>query len=496
MSEPEPEPGQEHSGVVRWSRLLMTTIPLDDDHTICCSATSAPPSFIEYLIVSIVSATLLFCGLSSWPWDHDEVATLIEMGVLDLPVDGAPLEQLKRLPKLVPVWYSSQHAFLTVLPRNEFGTRVLGALCGTLTLLSVFYIGGQWRGRILGWAFVVILGTSQCFIWLSQQNRFYSMAMLFLVWSLASIWYSGRRTRVVTASLLLTVPLAVLSHNLLVVVYGIAAIASICCLPFRLVPVYVAVRSSLSAVVAFLIYFFYLRPLMTGWVSGDTGGTNELVSFIAQIGIPTIALAGLGATFAATSRENLRVSAWWIVSAFGGCLFVALSPWLVGNWNPRYALFFMMPLWFLATLSIEHLSLRSSGRIVVLGVFAFVILLQAPKLASHYRDGSRHDFRAAADFVASHEHERHGTILTNWPMTLKYYLQEYKVDSEVEGWRGVDHLDKDIDMVIYASNANEAPLSEFDSRLVMAKQFMTRRFDEQSHLIRIYLLESRPTASR
>lgn len=91
------------------------------------------------LLCVIVAATLLVSyKLGEWPWDHDEVASLVELGLWSAYAPVTDKSQFTRLPKLLPVWYGTQQVFLAVLPHDELGTRVLSALCGVLTLTFAF----------------------------------------------------------------------------------------------------------------------------------------------------------------------------------------------------------------------------------------------------------------------------------------------------------------------------------------------------------------------
>lgn len=477
------------------SHLPWNTAPRPSPHE---AARERPPRdtlfWIALAAVIVAAAGLMFFRLGHWPWDHDEVPSLIELGVADDRLAGEVLSsQVDRLPRLVPVWYTLQGLVLQVLPHDELGARVLSALCGAATVVAAFVLGWRWRGPVFAAALALLLGLNQCFVWLSQQNRFYSMAMLFLVLCFGAIsWRTSRRVAagLVCAALAL---LAVLSHNLLVVVLGIAAIAAVLVWVLERVPGLplggslskaLLLRSLIAATVGFGTYLIYLRPIMTGWISGGTGGTNELVSFAAQLGVPTIALAGLGLGLVWARREVTPGLLWWTGMLIGGLMFVGLSPWLLGNWNPRYALFFMPPFWVLGAVGVEQIAASLStrgGRVVW---FAAVAMLLLPKLASHYLDGSRHDFRAAAAAVQALDVPAE-VVYCNWPMTLDYYLRRPN-SPQVRPWPPNDGLPRQEFVLVFASNAYASPIELPSRQLEVAAQIVRRRFDEQSHMIRLY----------
>jgi hypothetical protein len=107
-----------------------------------------------------------------------------------------------------------------------------------------------------------------------------------------------------------------------------------------------------------------------------------------------------------------------------------------------------------------------------------------PKLLSHYCDGSRHDFRTAAQKIAAQAEEAY-TIYTDWPLELEYYLRQYG-SFRVQLWgRGVkDSLSPAY--VVLASNAFVSLLNVPGYKCDLIEQIVTRRFDEQTHTIRIY----------
>src|SRR5258708_297623 len=92
------------------------------------------------LVVVGISAFVQFYRLGDWPWDHDEVYALSELGLRESPVDGTPGTQLARMPRLLPVWAAAQRAFLRVFPHDEWGTRVLPALCGVAGVITAFLL--------------------------------------------------------------------------------------------------------------------------------------------------------------------------------------------------------------------------------------------------------------------------------------------------------------------------------------------------------------------
>jgi hypothetical protein len=206
---------------------------------------------------------------------------------------------------------------------------------------------------------------------------------------------------------------------------------------------------------------------------------------VAQVGIVPIALAAYGALV--SIRE--AVMRWWTAVLVLSLAFVAASPWILGSWNPRYGLFFMLPVWVLAAAGTAAIAeaLRSWHHGVAwLGVVA---ILSAPKFASHFVDGSRHDFRTAADVVLSRA--PNAQVVSNWPATLQYYL-EPQTGQRPTYWSPGDPLPREESLIVLASNTWEPVLRVQNRTVRVIGEVGRRRFDEQSHLIRIYVVGPTP----
>jgi hypothetical protein len=451
--------------------------------------TSALRNLGILLAVAAVSAFLQFHRLSDWPWDHDEVYALAELGLRESPVENVPEAQLTRMPRLLPAWAAVQSAFLRVLPHDEWGTRVLPALCGTACVVAAFLLGWRARGLAFALGLVLLLDGSQFLVWMGQYNRFYTFAMFFFVLALGAIWARTSSPVLAVLAAVLTA-LAVLSHNLLVVLFGLGFLASAAGFLLGWVPRPVLIRSGIAAAVSTILYVAYLRPIMQGWVSGNTGGTPVLVSFVAQAGIPTLALAAFGAVAAVLASAGRKALGWWVLLLVGSLLFMACSPLYLPAWNPRYAFLFMPPVWVLGAYAVEELSGRMPSRALAVSVYGLVALLLLPKLASHYQDGSRHDFRQAAAIVKESAVEGE-TVFCNWPETLEYYLPS-STGLTVRSWGSAKPFPAPAFFIVYSANAWEPPIGVPGRSVELVAQVHKRRFDEQSHFVNIYRVGATP----
>jgi hypothetical protein len=381
----------------------------------------------------------------------------------------------------MPVWYGLQGLVLRFLPANEWGTRVLPAACGVLAVVAAFAAVARYWSCLTALALLVLLDGSQCYIWQSQQNRFYTMAIFFQIMT----WLVVMLRKVNPVSVLLCLlfsALGILSHSLLIVVFVLGFGSACVGYLFGLTPRSVLYHSGITAAVSVSLYCFYLRPLLVGWVSGGTAGTNVLVSFFAQIGVPTLGFAILGSALSMSSCESRKKWGWWVLLTIGSITFIGISPLIMKAWNPRYGLLFMPPLFVLAALGVDYIACMLPSTPFRIAWFCCVGLLLLPKLASHYQDGSRHDFRTAASVVANNAHEGQ-SVVSNWPETLQYYLPE-QAGIRVEWLQSI--LPESDFIAVISSNAWEPVFQPTDRQVRVLAEIRKRRFDEQSHIVRVY----------
>jgi len=244
------------------------------------------------------------------------------------------------------------------------------------------------------------------------------------------------------------------------------------------------IRSAATAGISAASYLLYLRPIMGSWSGYGFAGTNVLVSFVAHVGVPTLALAALGAVIGLAAPAERKAMGWWAGLALGSVLVVAASPRIIPAWNVRYGILFTVPLWVTAALAFEYVAKRMASHWTVIGWYGLIALLLLPKLASQYRDGSTHDFRTAAAMVVA---DRPGdrVILTNLDFPTKYYLPKH-LRRQVRSWQPGDELPAGPGYLLEGTNLWQ-PVPRFPGRRrVLLGQVARRRFDEQSYVVRVY----------
>lgn len=437
--------------------------------------------------VVLLAACLDSYGISRWPMADDEVPTLVELGLYQVPGNAfsVPAVQLERLPRALPVYYAFQNAALRLLPRNEFGFRIPSLACAILVSGLAFVVAARWRGLWFGVALAVVLNLSQPFVYLAQIDRFYSMPLLMLTLTLVAICSSRPSALMVVATAVLTT-LTVLSHNVTVAVFVLAFIAACCAYAVGRVPKYLVVRTGVAASISVLLYFAFIRPLVTGWHS--TGNpTPVLISFAAHAGVPSLALAFLGVWMAVARRDTGISMAWWALMLCGTLCFLQLTGM---TWNPRYFLFFLPPLWILAAYAMERVAHRFEYGSVAAAWYCCVVVLLAPNLLSHYQDGSRHDYRGAAAVLKNRARQGQ-PILSDDAETISYYLPEdlrrnLFVRTKVTTFPAGEFF------LVARSNAWTALPHVPGRHLELMSELYARRFDQFSHILRVYRIAPGP----
>jgi hypothetical protein len=432
--------------------------------------------------VVLVTCGLCTYGINTWPMADDEVPTLVEMGLaqIDSSAFSVPANQIGRLPTVLPVWYGFQRFAIGLLPNNEVGFRLPSLICAILTSALLFLLAARWRGLWYGVALAIIVDGSQPFVYLAQINRFYSMPLLMTVLTLAAICVPRGGAAVLPVIAVLTA-LAVLSHNVVVVIFVLAFLAACPAYWLGRVPRELVWRSGVSALTSVLLYFLYIRPVVNGWNS--TGNpTPVLVSFAAHAGIPALALAAFGGWVAVLRPRHTRLMLWFALMFVGSLCFLQATSEM--NWNPRYLLFFMPAMWLLAAHAMEFIARRVRYGSVGAAWYCTIIVLLMPNLLSHYQDGSRHDYRqAVAVLIASVQQGQ--PILSDDAETISYYLPA-ELRRHLYVRTKVTTPPESEFFLVCRSNA-WTPLPRVDRRQMdLLADISHRRYDQFSHILRVY----------
>jgi hypothetical protein len=442
--------------------------------------------YLALAAVVIVTASLTAYGITTWPMADDEVPSLVELGLLHNGAErffSVPPAQIPKLPKATIVWNSFQRGALRLLPAGEVSYRIPGLICGILASAFVFVCAARWRGLWYASALAILLNGSQAFIYLMPLNRFYGLPFLLLVLAMAAMCWPRGGIGMLALTAVLTA-LTVLSHNVTVAVFALAFIAAAMMYALGRAPLSLVLRSGTATVVGVLIYFFYLLPIVRGWSS--TGNpTPVLVSFSAHAGIPALALAFVGCWISLVRPDQGRFMLWWALM-FVGSFFVFVLTSI--TWNPRYFLFFMPAMWIVGAHAMEFIARRVGFRSIGIVWYAGVAALLLPSLASHLVDGSRHDYRTAASVLIANDRQQR-LILSDDAETISYYLPADLIE-HLEVRTRVTNFPPDEFYLVCRANA-WMPLCEIPGRRSdLLAEIYHRRFDQFSHILRVYRIRS------
>jgi hypothetical protein len=234
---------------------------------------------------------------------------------------------------------------------------------------------------------------------------------------------------------------------------------------------------------------FYLVPLVRGWNS--TGNpTPVLISFVAQLGIPTLALALLGLALCVVRRDTYAAVV-WLALVFCGSLCVLQFSSI--TWSPRYFLFFLPAAWVVGAHAAHEVARRMANPLVGAAWYGCIGLLLMPNLVSHYVDGSRHNYRAAADVVIR-SNPQNETILSDDAETISYYLPENLRHNLFVRTKTRQYPASEF-FLVTRSNA-WTPLPKIKERQVeLLAEIYKRRLDEFSHILRVYRIAPGPATA-
>jgi Dolichyl-phosphate-mannose-protein mannosyltransferase len=356
----------------------------------------------------LLATSLRLFHLGEWSFAHDEVPTFGEVDSLFRDTEPDPASQTYRLPRIIPLSYSLLHLGYELFGRDEFGSRVLVALMGALSVGLAYLLLLPMRGGATALAVALLITLWPEHLFQSQQNRFYISAMLLCSLSLlGGAWAVQRRSTWALALACLAGVVAVLAHTLsglsaLVLLgagVGVAAFADRASLPRY---AFVVAGITLLALLGEAIYLF---PLLHGWNAGHSWGyspAHGVMSGVIQLGWPVAVLAAVGVGLLA--MERAAQNWYWVALTVGWTAFLAVAP-LAVTYHPSYS--FPIALGVLVSAGVAvgrvyELLREARGRTAAVLWLALACLMNLPSIVSHYVDGSRPDYRTAARFVADH----------------------------------------------------------------------------------------------
>lgn len=354
--------------------------------------------------ILIIGAALRFHGLGTWPFAGDETATLLEETILFHGVQVSEQTQYYRLPHLIPVSYFLLHISQTLFGSDEFGSRFLMAIVGTVGIVAIFMLlnGLMERSTAIATALLVTMWPEH--ILQSQQARFYAVAAFFSFLAILVGAFALKRKPLLFYALSCGLAFAaMLTHTLLVVLFPMIFVGIVAgsYAQRQPVPKNLWLAFLVAAIIVAGFFGFYALQFLRGWNEGATWGysvAHSVLASIAMIGWPIALLAMLG--FLLMLYERGAQNWYWATCFFGWAVATIALPALV-TYQEQYifplSLGALVPAGY--AIGVVYKYLRPRGVLIAAGWLLLMCLSNLPSLASYYADGSRHDFRSAAEYI-------------------------------------------------------------------------------------------------
>lgn len=363
--------------------------------------------WIIALGLMLVAGSLRFYKLGAWPFAGDELGTIGEERLFFEGGAAGSESQAIRLPRVIPLSYLVHHVGDSVFGRDEFGSRVLMAVFGTLGVGVTFVLLDILKGRATALTCALLLTLWPDHIFQSQQTRFYITAAFFAgLAMLLGGFVAQRRSTFSAVTVCCAIFAAVLCHTLMAILWGIilAGIAADSYAQRRPFPKNVALVFLVAGVLFALFGQFYLRPLASGWNSQENWGYGTLHSLLAavnSVGWPVFLLAGLGLLL--LLRDRSAQNWYWVVCALAWGVAIAVLPRVV-VYHPGYSFPLASSVFVVAACAIGTIydCLKTRGALIGAAWIGVACLSSLPGVLSHYQDGSRPDIRTAAEYVTKH----------------------------------------------------------------------------------------------
>ncbi|MDR1962207.1 MAG: glycosyltransferase family 39 protein [Planctomycetaceae bacterium] len=407
--------------------------------------------FFVFLILVLGAGLLRFHCLGNWSFGYDELFTTLETKILfnEIPVPEEILRntqgqtislegtQYYRLPRLLFASYVVHWLDYKLFGDDEFGSRVLMALMGSVGVGLVFLLAEPLFKTPTALLLAILLLLSPEHLLYSQYNRFYCQS--FLLISVVLLLGAHVAVRHSVSAAFWLGPAAILmvfSNSFGGIIWGGligAVLADRLCSKNdapKTSSVAIFLLLTLWSIFLFGIAVFHIVPLTSSWNAAASWGytpVHAAMSFVNILGWTFFLLGFLGIGLA-LARIQTHGNAYWLVCAAASGFAVLLLPLKI-VYNPFYGFLFTFPFFVTAALflgTVYELLSRSeipfARLLAVLWAFCCV-LLNLPSVVSYYQDGNRPDNRAAFQYVA--EHWQEGDRLTGFLMgTAQYYIPD------------------------------------------------------------------------
>lgn len=385
------------------------------------------PSWITpwmLLVVVGVSAGLRLPGLVAFPFEQDELYTLIESTELfDSPLH--PGIQAR------PLYYLLHHMVIEVLPQTHFGLRLPALLFGVLGVWLTWVLGSRTIGDVGGLVAVLLVAISPWHMHASGMARYWS-----LIYLLATAFYLCLHRASRTGlphhylSALLFLVLGVATHPAFVFPVLGAAVGLYMVgagdrlrpsMPSRNAIIYLWGPVGVGALLLVgLLFITNVQYHLRNFDGRGIHATLRLIPAMVQWMTPTIFAAGLlgsGLLLAESRGSHRQFGAMVVGGTCVALLFLFLAS-LVTDVYADYGVA-MLPLLFVSSGALVQLTVpRGAGRgyLPMWGMVAVLNVGVLPSTISHLSDGTRFDHRPAFDEIRRKAPE---LLVLTWPIVIQ-----------------------------------------------------------------------------
>lgn len=398
------------------------------------------------VLVVAVAAGLRLYGLASWPFEQDELYTLLDATYLGTRTSG---------PGVVgrPLYYLLQHALLELGPPTPLFLRLPAFLFGVLGVWLTYALGRRAFGPMAGIVAAVLLALSPWHLYSSQFARYWTLVY---VWALLLCWALPRaldsdRAGAYTAALAALVGGWLTHPTFAFAALGVALAVSVVArdgsIGWRW-PTWRAWLFLWGPLVAtvvvhavIVLHFGNQRSVPIGGGRGLFYTLRTVPAMVQWLGPEVAAAAAAGALFMFLRLDDARDRRWGAMTVVGAATTVGLILF-AGLRSPVYADYgmAMLPLVFVTVGgAVQRVGeVLPSGRSVwALAATLVLALGSAPGTVSHLSDGTRYDYRPAYAYLAR---AGGGRPVLGWPTIIQ---RQYAPDLRFEELQyTVRHLER------------------------------------------------------
>ncbi|NIR44988.1 MAG: hypothetical protein GWN53_11225 [Gammaproteobacteria bacterium] len=475
-------------------------------------ANRLPPERVRVAVILLtlcgMAAALRLYRLTYWNIEGDEINTLRDsLAFPGLFNSAKPL-----------LFFFNHYLIAPLIDLDEFGLRFLPVVFGILAVPAMYWLGRRTLGATVGLFAAFLVAFSPWHLYWSQYARYYSLVFLLSACFplLLYLGFRDRKPRLVVAGLAAAAA-AILAHasvGLLLAAFGVwLALTVVPRLQLRRsTSRWTLVATGLIGAVIVGIVLYRLLPQLIGWNNlAQDWGHNAVslpLSYIDWLS-PIVLLFGAAGT-AWMWRDGERALAWLIAISVTLPLVVLCVLSLAVPVSTSY-LFSTTPLVLLACAyfldRLTSVGPRVMGiRIVVAASALAIVAAGGPHIISHYRDGSRLDFRSAADYLRRNA-PKDDLLLSDQPRVLTYYLAEHTVQqferaaaSLVDAADRARRISDDGEIWIVAAIRHRGGFTDIDlggardwvrDHCSLSESFFKPRLDYKYNELRVYRCHNR-----